>query len=82
MTKLNPQPAKTKSLTKGRKSPETPKAALKRVKKKETEGQTTLTSKPLTMKSQRKEGGGDLNPKNPKRNSEAKKKKKRKIKNL
>ena len=81
MTKLNPQPAKTKSLTKGRKSPETPKAALKRAKKKETGGQTTLTSEPLTMKSQRKRGG-DLNPKNPKRNSEAKKKKKRKIKNL
>ena len=52
MTTLNPQPAKIKSPTKGRKSSETPKAAPKRAEKKETKGQTTLTSEPLTMKSQ------------------------------
>ena len=45
-----------KSPTKRRKSPETPIAAPKRAKKKDTEGQATLTSKPLTMKNQRKRG--------------------------
>ena len=49
-TTLNPQPSKIKSLTKGKKSPEIPKAAPKRAKKKETEGQATLTSEELTMK--------------------------------
>ena len=62
ITKFNPQPAKIKSPTKGRKSQETLKATPKGVKKKETEGQTTLTSEPLTMKNQ----GGGLNPKIPK----------------
>jgi len=49
-TTLNPQPAKIKSPTKGRKSPETPKVTPKRAKKKETEGQATLISESLTMK--------------------------------
>ena len=51
MTTLNPQPVKIKSPIKGRKSPETPMAAPKQAKKKEIEGQTTLTLKPLTIKS-------------------------------
>ena len=54
-----------KSLTKGRKSPETPKAAPKRVKKKDTEGQVALTLEPLTMKNQRKMREKGSNPKNP-----------------
>ena len=74
-----------KSPTKGRKSTETPKAAPKRAKKKDTEGQIALTSEPLTMKNQRKRWGKGLNPKNPQskqQTKQAKKKKKRKIKNL
>ena len=54
-----------KSPTKGRKSPETPKAAPKQAKKKDTEGQAALTSKPLTMKNQRKRREKGSNPKNP-----------------
>ena len=54
-----------KSPTKGRKSPETPKVAPKRAKKKDTEGQAALTSEPLTMKNQRKWREKDSNPKNP-----------------
>ena len=46
-----------KSPTKERKSPKTPKAAPKRVKKKDTEGQAALTSEPLTMKTREKGGG-------------------------
>ena len=48
-TTLNPQPSKIKSPTKGKKSPVMPKVAPKRAKKKETEGQATLTSEELTM---------------------------------
>ena len=54
-----------KSPTNGRKSPETPKAAPKQAKKKDTEGQAALTSKPLTMKNQRKRREKGSNPKNP-----------------